>query len=99
MTEKTERPGRDSAERTALNTVTAWLANVVTLGVGFFMTRFLLDHLGEQLYGVYSLGASVAAWSALAGGPIGTYAGRFGTEHLERGGRTRSTARSPPASA
>jgi O-antigen/teichoic acid export membrane protein len=78
-------PNRDSGERTALNTVTAWLANAVTLGVGFFMTRFLLDHLGERLYGVYSLGASVAAWSALAGGPIGTYASRYGTEHLERG--------------
>ncbi len=76
---------RDSGERTALNTVSAWVANAVGMGVGFYLTRFLLDQLGEPLYGVYSLGASVAAWSALVGTPIGTYASRFGTEYLERG--------------
>jgi O-antigen/teichoic acid export membrane protein len=78
-------PDRDSGERTAWNTVSAWLANVAALVVGFFLTRFLLDHLGERLYGLYSLGGSVAAWSAVAGGPIGTYVSQFGTEHLERG--------------
>jgi O-antigen/teichoic acid export membrane protein len=78
-------PSGDSAERTALNTVSAWLANLVFLIVGFFLTRFLLDQLGERLYGVYSLGASVAAWSAFAGIPIGTYAYRYGIEHLEKG--------------
>jgi O-antigen/teichoic acid export membrane protein len=65
--------------------VSAWLANVAGLAVGFFLTPFLLDQLGERLYGLYSLGASVAAWSAVAGGPIGTYVSRFGTQHLERG--------------
>ncbi len=85
MGDGTAQPDPDSARRTALNTVTAWLANVVSLLVGFFMTRFLLDHLGERIYGVYALGASVAAWSALAGSPIGTYASRYATEHLERG--------------
>lgn len=76
---------RDSGARTALNTASAWLANAVGMAVGFYLTRFLLDQLGEPLYGVYSLGASVAAWSALIGVPIGTYAQRFGTEYLERG--------------
>lgn len=77
--------GRDSGERVALNTVSAWLANGVGMVVGFFLTRFLLDQLGERLYGLYSLGASVGAWSTFAGVPIGTYAARYATEHLERG--------------
>lgn len=85
MANSTLPPDRDSGERTAWNTVSAWLGNVVGLVLGFFLTRFLLDHLGERLYGLYSLGASVAAWSAVAGVPIGTYVSRFGTEHLERG--------------
>jgi O-antigen/teichoic acid export membrane protein len=85
LAESAARYDPDSARRTALNTVTAWWANVVSLVIGFFMTRFLLDHLGERLYGVYALGASVASWSALAGTPIGNYASRYGTEHLERG--------------
>ncbi len=80
-----EASQRDSAGRTALNTVTAWLANVVGLIVGFFLTRFLIDQLGERVYGLYSVGASVAAWSAFVGVPIGTYASRYATEHLERG--------------
>jgi glycosyltransferase involved in cell wall biosynthesis len=52
--------------------------------VGFFLTPFLLSYLGDRVYGLYSLAASLAAWTTFVGIPIGTYASRYGTEHLEK---------------
>src|SRR5437867_3946317 len=51
--------------------------------IGFFLTPFLLVHLGDRIYGVYSLAASIAAWTTFVGMPIGTYASRYATEHFE----------------
>lgn len=74
----------DSGSRVALNTSSAWVASGTTMLVGFFLTPFLLAHLGDRLYGLYSLAASIAAWTIFLGVPIGTYASRYATEHLEK---------------
>ena len=75
---------RDSGSRVALNTASAWAANGGAMLVGFFLTPFLLAHLGDRIYGLYSLAASIGAWTTFVGIPIGTYASRYATEHLER---------------
>ena len=74
---------RDSASRVAVNTASAWVANGTTMLIGFFLTPFLLVHLGDRVYGVYTLAASIAAWTTFVGMPIGTYASRYATEHFE----------------
>lgn len=75
---------RDSASRVAVNTASAWAANGTVMLVGLFLTPFLLAHLGDRVYGLYSLAASLAAWATFVGIPIGTYASRYATEHLEK---------------
>lgn len=74
---------RDSGSRVAVNTASAWIANGTTMLIGFFLTPFLLVHLGDRVYGVYTLAASIAAWTTFVGMPIGTYASRYATEHFE----------------
>lgn len=74
---------RDSGSRVAVNTASAWIANGTTMLIGFFLTPFLLAHLGDRVYGVYWLAASIAAWTTFVGMPIGTYASRYATEHFE----------------
>ncbi len=74
---------RDSGSRVAVNTVSAWIANGSAMLIGFFLTPFLLAHLGDRVYGVYWLAGSIAAWITFVGVPIGTYASRYGTEHFE----------------
>jgi O-antigen/teichoic acid export membrane protein len=74
---------RESGSRVAVNTVSAWVANGTAMLIGFFLTPFLLLHLGDRVYGMYSLAASIAAWITFVGVPIGTYASRYGTEHFE----------------
>jgi glycosyltransferase involved in cell wall biosynthesis/O-antigen/teichoic acid export membrane protein len=74
---------RDSGSRVAVNTASAWIANGTTMVIGFFLTPFLLAHLGDRVYGVYAVAASIAAWTTFVGMPIGTYASRYATEHFE----------------
>jgi O-antigen/teichoic acid export membrane protein len=75
----------DSGRFLVVNTVMSGLATAGGAVVGFLLTPFLIGHLGEHVYGLYTLAASVAAWSAVVGTPLGTYASRYATEHFERG--------------
>jgi len=67
----------------SVDTASAWVANGTTMLIGFFLTPFLLVHLGDRVYGIYTLAASLAAWTTFVGMPIGTYASRYATEHFE----------------
>jgi len=75
---------RDSGHLLAVNTVMAWFSMAGGAVIGFLLTPFLIGHLGEHVYGLYTLAASVATWSTFIALPLGTYAARYATEHFER---------------
>jgi O-antigen/teichoic acid export membrane protein len=51
--------------RMLLSTASNFAGQVLTLGVGFFLTPFILHELGATVYGMFALVSSVAAYGAL----------------------------------
>jgi O-antigen/teichoic acid export membrane protein len=42
-----------------------WLAKFVPLAVGFWLTPFVLRHIGREAFGLYALATSIVGWMAL----------------------------------
>src|SRR5215469_4673315 len=62
------------------NVLTNWLAFIVTIGTGFFMSPFLIRHLGDSVYGVWSL----VGYLGLLDFGITAYTVKYVAEHRAR---------------
>lgn len=48
------------------NMVTSWASMIITLAITFFFTPYLIDMLGKERYGIWSLAFSIVAYLGLA---------------------------------
>lgn len=69
----------------AKNTIFMYIRMIVVLGIGFFTVRLVLEQLGIQNYGVFSLVSSFIGLFCFASGGLGTMLRRFYCYETGRG--------------
>lgn len=65
MTELTAKPASGNTRRFALNAAMNWLATAVSMVVPFFLTPFVIGHLGSLQYGIWIVSVSTVSYLAL----------------------------------
>lgn len=75
----------DKNKRIAKNTLLLYLRLVLTMGVGLFTSRVVLNTLGVEDYGVYNVVGGVVAMFALFTGSLSAAISRFLTYELGKG--------------
>ncbi len=75
----------DNNKRIAKNTLLLYLRLVLTMGVGLFTSRVVLNTLGVEDYGVYNVVGGVVAMFALFTGSLSAAISRFLTYELGKG--------------
>ena len=70
-----------SHSRVLLNVVSNWSGQIFLIGLGFFLAPFVVRHLGDSAYGVWTLTRSLAGYMALLDlgvrGAVTRYVARF----------------------
>jgi O-antigen/teichoic acid export membrane protein len=69
----------------ALSTAANYAGQIVNLGVWFFLTPFILHHLGRDQYGLWVLVASFVAYGTLADMGVGAALVKYVAEYRARG--------------
>ena len=75
----------DNNKRIAKNTLLLYLRLILTMGVGLFTSRVVLNTLGVEDYGVYNVVGGVVAMFALFTGSLSAAISRFLTYELGKG--------------
>ena len=79
----------DNNKRIAKNTLLLYLRLILTMGVGLFTSRVVLNTLGVEDYGVYNVVGGVVAMFALFTGSLSAAISRFLTYELGKGNVTK----------
>lgn len=75
----------DNNKRIAKNTLLLYFRLILTMGVGLFTSRVVLNTLGVEDYGVYNVVGGVVAMFALFTGSLSAAISRFLTYELGKG--------------
>lgn len=78
-------PAVRSSRRTVLNLVCSIAEHLISGGVALFLTPFLIDRLGIELYGLYPIVLELAALFGIAFGVVNSTSGRYIAIEEERG--------------
>ncbi len=97
MSAQADLKGDNIRFRVLRNTISNYLGKLVVLGSGFFLTPFLLNHLGATTYGLWILIGSLVAYGSLLDFGIAGAVTKYVAEYRARGeaerlGRLVSTA-------
>jgi len=68
-----------------INTLSNYGGKIVTLGVWFFLTPFILSHIGQDLYGMWILVGSLVAYGSLLDFGIANAITKYVAEYQARG--------------
>ena len=74
-----------SSKKTVLNLVCSVAEHLISGGVALFLTPFLIDRLGIELYGLYPIVLELAALLGIAFGVVNSTSGRYIAVEAERG--------------
>jgi len=69
----------------ARNVSARYLLVILNVGIGFFMVRFNMRHLGQDAYGLWMLAASITTYFTVLDLGYGTAVVKFIAEHRARG--------------
>jgi O-antigen/teichoic acid export membrane protein len=78
-------PGSVIGSRALRNTASNYIGKVLTLGIFFFLTPFILHQLGPTLYGLWTLIGSVVGYGALLDFGIASAVTKYVAEYRARG--------------
>lgn len=78
-------PAVSSSRRMAFNLVCSIAEHLISGGVALFLTPFLIDRLGIELYGLYPIVLELAAVFGIVFGVVNSTSGRYVAVEEERG--------------
>src|SRR5690349_3924103 len=78
-------PGSMIRSRVLRNTASNYIGKVLTLGIFFFLTPFILHRLGPTTYGLWTLVGSIVGYGALLDFGIASAVTKYVAEYRARG--------------
>lgn len=73
----TKNQAKFGAKQTAINMITQIVSFVINILIGFFLTPYIVKHLGEEANGFVGLSANFISYATLITTAINSMAGRF----------------------